>query len=222
MVSQEALGLLREGLESPDREPLLLDAGCGNGRWSQLYTNSGFMVIGFDFAPMMLKAAIRRARLHGYHDRFLCLLGDLENLAMFKNEIFDAVHLYGVIGVLENPSKVVAELSRVLKPNGILLLDCPLTYGLSHITDRLHELFAPPFYRCYPSNYIEQLIGGIDCLKIEKKEPTVYIWTVGVANWLLTYVLQKADTSCLDKLNHLVQVAYDRPCGMLYLVRKTR
>jgi len=219
-VSGKALHLLQDALKSLDQEALLLDAGCGNGRWSQLYASKGFRLIGVDFAPMMLKVAIQRARLQGYGDRFLCLLGDLENLSMIKSDSFDGVHLYGVIEHLENPSRVLEQLSRVLRPNGVLLLDCPLIYGLSHITLRLFG--SHPFYRFHSLNYVEQIIDGMDCLEIEQKKPTVYIWTGGVANWLLTHVLEKANVSCIDALDSLVQVAYRRPCGMLYLIRKTR
>ena len=211
---------MQEGLTSLDREALLLDAGCGNGRWSQFYATNGFRVVGVDFALEMLKAAIRRASVRGYSEKFSCLLADLENLSMFKNESFDAAHLYGVIEHLRNPSRVLAELSRVVRPNGVVLLDCPLVYGLSHITLKL--LGSHPFYRFYSPESIPRMISKIGCLTIEKKEPTVYIWTSGAANWLLTHLLGKTDASYLDALDNIVHAAYGRPCGVLYLVRKTR
>jgi len=219
-TSQKLLNFLILGAKSGGKKPsnsIMLDAGCGNGRWSQLYAKLGLQVIGVDFAPNMVKAAAKRANIHHYIEKFSGLLADLEYLP-FKDSIFDYIHLYGVIEHLRKPKEVVVALSKLLKPGGFLLIDVPIALGLSHLTLRLFGYH--PYYRFFRNNYIEKLVKEVKCLKIERKEPTTYIWTSGLANRIITFIAERLNSRVLNKLDELVQHTYKIPCGMLYLIRK--
>jgi SAM-dependent methyltransferase len=219
-VSQKMLNLLFFGAKIKGKKLLneiLLDAGCGNGRWSQLYAGLGLQVIGVDFAPNMMKAAIKRAIIHSYAEKFSGLLADLEYLP-FKDSIFDYICLYGVMEHLPNPEKVIIALSKLLKSGGFLLIDVPISLGFSHLTLRLFGYH--PYYRFFHNNYIEKLVSEVKCLKIERKEPTIYIWTCGLVNWIITFIVERLNVRILDKLDKFIQHVYKIPCGMLYLIRK--
>jgi SAM-dependent methyltransferase len=58
------------------------------------------------------------------------VIGDAHNLP-FKDQIFDLVTLFMVLEHLEEPQKAMSEISRVLKPKGILLLTT-VQYWHSH------------------------------------------------------------------------------------------
>lgn len=94
---------------------LILDAGCGENRFKRAMT--GHRVIGYD---------------SGVGDRrwdygALDVMGDLESLAV-RTSSMDAAMLIVVLEHVRRPSAVLAEIARVLKPGGCLLLVVPLLW----------------------------------------------------------------------------------------------
>ena len=92
---------------SPGR---LLEIGVGNGTNLKYYNTHE--IIGIDTSRSMLN----RARKHLKNNIQLFHMNG-ETLA-FPNDAFDYVILSHVIAVVENPEKLLAEVHRVLKPNG--------------------------------------------------------------------------------------------------------
>ncbi len=95
----------------------VLDVGCGSGTLLGLLKQRGFRVNGLDFSAEA--AAIAKAE-NGVD----VAVGSLEE-AHFPAESFDVVTLFHVMEHVTNPRLVLAEVSRVLKPNGVAILQVP-------------------------------------------------------------------------------------------------
>jgi SAM-dependent methyltransferase len=98
----------------------ILDAGCGNGRYSKFLlreADADAVLTAFDLSPRMLLRA--RARLA--NPRVSHVVADLTRLP-YGNESFDAIVCGWVLEHLPDPRPGLSELSRVLKPGGKLLL----------------------------------------------------------------------------------------------------
>jgi len=100
-----------------DRGVDVLDVGCGSGTLLGLLKHRGFRVTGLDFSAEA--AAIAKAE-NGVD----VAVGTLEE-AHFPAESFDVVTLFHVMEHVTNPRLVLAQVSRVLKPNGVAILQVP-------------------------------------------------------------------------------------------------
>lgn len=91
----------------------ILDAGCGVGAFSETLVGKN-EVYGVDFSEKSLAFAAKRG-LNPY-------CGDLGHLP-FENGNFDLCLCIGVIQLIPEYKKVLAELTRVVKPGGTLLIE---------------------------------------------------------------------------------------------------
>jgi SAM-dependent methyltransferase len=98
----------------------ILDAGCGNGRYSKFLLRQAdpdALLTGFDYSQQMLHRA--QARLHS--ERVSLVAADLTRLP-YADAAFDAVVCGWVLEHLPDPRPGLRELARVLQPGGKLLL----------------------------------------------------------------------------------------------------
>lgn len=95
----------------------ILDAGCGSGPLSAALSAKGAIVTGVDSSPAMLHLA--RQRLGADADLHVA---DLNGTLPFADGSFDDVVASLVLHYLEDWSAPLAELRRVLKPGGRLLV----------------------------------------------------------------------------------------------------
>ncbi len=94
----------------------VLDVGCGDGVLSEPIAELGNNVTGFDLPTITPMAHKRHVSM--------VLSGDAENLA-FTPETFDVVLASEVVEHLWNPQRFLDDAYRVLKPNGLLILEAP-------------------------------------------------------------------------------------------------
>ena len=105
----------------------VLDAGCGSGPLSAALRAKGAIVTGFDSSSAMVELARQRlgenAALH---------VADLSQPLPFADGAFDDVVASLVLHYLQDWTAPLAELRRVLKPGGRLLLSVnhPIIYKL--------------------------------------------------------------------------------------------
>ncbi|HET8631037.1 MAG TPA: class I SAM-dependent methyltransferase [Thermomicrobiales bacterium] len=103
---------------------LLLDAGCGTGNWSAALALAGYCVRGIDLSPAMIAeagAVAREHRLDPAHANFG--VGDVEHLP-FPDDTFDGALCFNALDFTPRPGAAVAELRRVVRPSGRLVLAC--------------------------------------------------------------------------------------------------
>jgi len=105
----------------------VLDAGCGSGPLSAALRAKGAIVTGFDGSPAMLELARQRlgddAALH---------VADLSRPLPFADGAFDDIVASLVLHYLRDWATPLAELRRLLKPGGRLILSVnhPIVYKL--------------------------------------------------------------------------------------------
>jgi 2-polyprenyl-3-methyl-5-hydroxy-6-metoxy-1,4-benzoquinol methylase len=109
-----------------DRLPLdpdarLLDAGCGSGRTLDELARYG-RVSGIDLSPEAVHAARRR----GHDDVHVAAVEDLP----FADETFDVVTCLDVVEHTPDDRATLAELRRVTRPGGLLLVTVPAYQAL--------------------------------------------------------------------------------------------
>ena len=127
----------------PVEDPIL-DAGCGVGRWTYYLRKQGYRAIGLDRSYEGLEVA----RCHGYSFPGVC--ADVFETP-FQNEVFGAIISFGLVEHFEEgPLAALAELRRILKPRGYLLIIVPYN-------NLFRKLVVNPLYRL--RNVKRRLLG---------------------------------------------------------------
>ena len=128
----DALGIALRRLALPPASRVL-DAGCGSGTNSLWLAAQGFAVTGVDFSDFALCMAREQARSARLDGRIDFRSGDLTRLE-FNDASFDAVFCIGVLMHVPDIEAALAELVRVVRPGGSLIIaECnasaPETYA---------------------------------------------------------------------------------------------
>jgi ubiquinone/menaquinone biosynthesis C-methylase UbiE/uncharacterized protein YbaR (Trm112 family) len=100
-----------------DPKTLLLDIGCGTGIHSWPLMDRCTLV-GFDVSKTAVRNATEGARSRNLLKNGTFFVGDGSFLP-FADKSFDRAITFGVLHHLPNPQEVVADIQRVLKPDGI-------------------------------------------------------------------------------------------------------
>lgn len=98
-----------------------LDAGCGSCAHSLRLARRGYLVHAIDFSAYIL--SIAKARVHDgeFTDRVSVNRSSLLALP-FRSESFDHVLCWGVLMHIPDIEQATRELTRVLKPGGVLII----------------------------------------------------------------------------------------------------
>jgi ubiquinone/menaquinone biosynthesis C-methylase UbiE len=138
------LGALRKFLPRVrvGSSPAILDLGCGTGinllEAARALGPCG-RLHGVDLSPGMIGQARRKASAAGVPATFE--VGDAEHLAL-EDATFDLVICNSVYHWLSNRSRAVAEMSRVLRPGGQVLVNCvadPGFYEWVRVVDQVRS-----------------------------------------------------------------------------------
>jgi SAM-dependent methyltransferase len=90
----------------------VLDAGCGAGNYLGIYRRITARVVGLDFSESMARAAAQHGPV---------VQGDVQQLP-FRSDVFDYVASHLVISHVLDGRAALAELARVTKPGGRLVV----------------------------------------------------------------------------------------------------
>lgn len=99
----------------------VLDAGCGTGEKAIRLARFGYRVVGIDYAPVAIDEARDRVVHAGQTAAVRLMRGDLTTLP-FPDASFDAVVIWGVLMHVPELERAIAELCRVLKPAGKIVV----------------------------------------------------------------------------------------------------
>ncbi|HEY2846896.1 MAG TPA: bifunctional demethylmenaquinone methyltransferase/2-methoxy-6-polyprenyl-1,4-benzoquinol methylase UbiE [Pyrinomonadaceae bacterium] len=103
----------------------VLDVACGTGDLSiELATGAKARIVGTDFCRPMLAIADEKSKSRDKRSRTFYVESDAMSLS-FANDTFDAVTIAFGLRNLPNYEDGLRELSRILKPNGkLVILEC--------------------------------------------------------------------------------------------------
>mgnify|MGYP000844138765 CR=1 FL=1 len=97
---------------------LILDVGCGTGRFAEIALEAGAIVVGLDYSSAAYIAAKNLER----YKNFLAICGDIYNLP-FKKKSFDLVYCLGVLQHTPDVEKAFKNLPSMVKDHGLLVVD---------------------------------------------------------------------------------------------------
>lgn len=138
----------------------VLDVGCGNGYVLAQYAKFGADVAGVDLTQTAIDLSNKRFALAGLKGDFR--VTDGERLP-FPDASFDIACSMGVLHHIEDPRPMIAEMRRVLKPGGRIIL--MLYYWGSwkyHVVFRVKRLIDPR-YRGKSQQEALNMNDGDDC-----------------------------------------------------------
>jgi len=140
----------------------ILDLGCGSGRLLVLFLEKGWEVYGVDISKA---ACISTKKKVGKN----VFCGELED-QNFPSDFFDMVILWHVIEHIPDPRKVLKEIRRILKKDGILVLALPNIESLQFKIFRKYwfPLDVPRHLYHFSPRTIKRLLelSGFDVVKL--------------------------------------------------------
>ena len=106
----------KTGLGKADVEGrVVLDAGCGSGRYAEIAAKMGALVVAVDLSSAVFHAAKLGAE---WKQDSLFVKADLERLPL-RDSCVDVAYSIGVLHHCARPDRAVSEIARVLRPGGI-------------------------------------------------------------------------------------------------------
>jgi ubiquinone/menaquinone biosynthesis C-methylase UbiE len=109
-------------LLDPEKDNIVLDDGCGNGRFSIAMARDGARIVALDVNKSMLKATAKLARQKKLISCLDLVRGDIQNLP-FKESVFDRLLCAHNLWYVPNYQVAVSEMFRTLKTGGKVVTD---------------------------------------------------------------------------------------------------
>jgi SAM-dependent methyltransferase len=124
-----------------------LELGCGGGTYVRLLAGLGYRTVGLDYSVPSLHRAM--AADPGRKGTYLA--GEAYGLP-FSSTMFDLVVSIGVLQALSDPTRAIAEMTRVLRPGGVLVVEALNGRGAVAIARRIVARLSgwPTSVRSYP------------------------------------------------------------------------
>ena len=111
------------------KDKLVLDAGCGMGRFAEIAAKYGATVVAVDMSYAVDVAAVNLSAI----DSVFCIQADLRRLP-FRESAFDLIYSLGVLHHTPDPEKAFHSLVRFLKPGGKISVTLYAGYNKIYVT----------------------------------------------------------------------------------------
>ena len=138
-----------------------LDVGTGTG-WIAVGVakhTEGVEVTGIDLSDAMLTVAEKNARAEGVDNKTKFMKGDAKGLP-FEDGTFDAVICHNMLHHLSKPDEMVAEIVRVAKNDGAIILRDLLRY--SRFVAELHvNLLGLTYNKLMKKEYRDSILAAL-------------------------------------------------------------
>lgn len=158
----------------------VLDCAAGTGELSLAAARRAEHVVCTDFSGEMLNVARKKAKKR----RFVNMEFERANIfhLEYADEAFDIVIAGNVLHLIDNPEKAVAELYRVTKPGGRILLPTFMTRDKTAISETLLKAYTrlgfSPSTEYSPGGYVRMLkecgLGTVSARLIKGTIPCCY------------------------------------------------
>lgn len=169
MTSAQTLGALIE-LVPEDAQANWIDVACGPGVISRAMASRVGSVSGVDLTSAMIEEAERRAREEGI-DKVSFILGDATELD-FADATFDGAITRLSLHHIPVPGRVVAEMTRVVRPGGWVLVSDIAADGDGEAAawrEEIERLRDPSHWACKTPEHLRRM-GARAGLELEHEE----------------------------------------------------
>ncbi|MCR6496049.1 class I SAM-dependent methyltransferase [Thermomonas sp. S9] len=181
-----------------------LDLGCGSGVFTRVLLDRGACVAALDGSRAMLDAA--KVALEGPAVQVDWIHGDVRDLSRFEDGHFDGIVCFSVIEYLPDASRLIGEVSRVLRNDGFFIFSVPpnfsLSRGLQKLVRKFLGLFGVNVFEYLSVSILEISRTGVESL---------------VRNFGMSVMDVRGFDSCVPAWMRLV---ISRPALMIYVARK--
>jgi SAM-dependent methyltransferase len=143
--ARQAIGYV-DSLGLPLRAPVL-EVGCGPGFITTTMAREGFNVSAIDSSAEMVDRTQARARQAGLEPLVLARVGNIESIP-FADAAFELVVVIGVSEWLESMRQPLAEIYRVLRPGGHLIISADNYWPLHQMLDPVFNPALKPIKSC--------------------------------------------------------------------------
>ena len=134
----------------------VLDLGCGNGYWTKLLGQKYQKVIGIDNSKELIKIAKNKRQLPNIEYKLI----DIEDELPFADNSFDFMFSNMVIHYVKDLNKLIHELYRIVKPDGLILL--------SFVHPAFESNKNPSLKQCKKrTSYKTSTLGGLSELTLQ-------------------------------------------------------
>lgn len=157
-------------LKNWEKKNKILDQGCGVGQYTFSIYKLGFKnITGMDFSEKLIKTATELNNELKFKCKFV--EGDIRNMP-FKDKEFEIVVSGGVIEHVSETEKTIAELSRVLKKNGYLLIHVPHKISVFTLIKKIQQILGVwklGYEKSFSRDYLSKLFNKYDLKILEFK-----------------------------------------------------
>ena len=130
----------------------VLDVGMGNcGCMAIFLARDGFHVVGIDRSSEAVRRSIKDAQDESFPGTFEERVANAEKLPFGENE-FDAVFAYHALHHMKNVEQVIAEMFRVCKPSGFVLIADLNAKGCKVYKESVDEILLNTIECCMKEN----------------------------------------------------------------------
>jgi SAM-dependent methyltransferase len=155
------------------RDKLVLDAGAGMGRYSEVVLNHGGRVVAVDLS----RAIDANFKNLGHRDGIHFVQADIFKLP-FRSGTFDMAYSFGVLHHTPDPPAAFAKLSPLVRPGGRLMIMVYANYNKAYLA-------VTEFYRRFTTRLPQRLLLKLCYVAV----PLYYVGKVPVVGPLITRIL---------------------------------
>ena len=119
-IAEDSLNLVSNYLNEISKDKTILDAGCGTGKFLNILETNGKEYFGIDLS----KDQLEKAKIKSKKENSVFIESNLSDIKLEDNK-FDLIVSSWVLGTITDineRSKCLSELKRVLKPGGTIIL----------------------------------------------------------------------------------------------------
>jgi ubiquinone/menaquinone biosynthesis C-methylase UbiE len=140
----------------------IVELGCGQGYFSEIFAKMGASVIGLDASKTLIEIAEKRVEKEAYRSKVLFITGDASNAQAIVSKTADVVVVILALQNMKDLSKVAGEMQRILKQDGraLIVLNHPVFRIPKHSDWGFDEVTKTQYRKV--SKYLSELTLDID------------------------------------------------------------
>lgn len=192
LIEELELDVLRQYI--PPTGGRVLEMGCGTGIFLKHLQSSGFFLHGLDYTQGMLELA-----LYKLDDPSIKLVhGDGQSLPYASN-LFDIVYSFKVLAHLPHLDWALNEIRRVLRPDGIAILEFYNRHSIRYLLHRsgyFHQWHSPIEVR---QQIKEAKMSVVSIYGARIATPSAYMMEIPVISHILHYVEKSLSPTAFNR-----------------------